>query len=155
MSEYFKTWLDPRLWPEGSFGLGFVLMSFRQFSWKWLVGFSWNFWIFFEKFPSDKNGQKWLLKKVFRRSSKIKSLVLPGNGVKWKYLWSFNIMQKASCLWKIWFSIHRQKCSRQLFLNRQYFVNGLISDFYFLNADRHEWKEKGFLMSFMEKNRSK
>ena len=51
-----------------------------------------------------KCGQKWPLNRVSIFLKKIKTLVLSGNGVKWKYLWSFNIQRKLNernkiCYW--------------------------------------------------------
>ena len=41
-----------------------------------------------------KTGQKWPKNSVFGLFKKIKSLVLSGIGVKQKFLWSINILQK-------------------------------------------------------------
>ena len=41
-----------------------------------------------------KNGQKWPKIGGFGLSKKIYLLVLSGNGVEWKYLWPFSILQK-------------------------------------------------------------
>ena len=38
-----------------------------------------------------------------------------------------------------------------VFFNRQYFNNGLASDFGFLNVDRNQWKEQDLLMGFWKK----
>ena len=38
-----------------------------------------------------------------------------------------------------------------VFFNRQYFINGLTSDFDFRDVDRHEWKKQAVLTDFLEK----
>ena len=102
-------------WAERSYERGSVLASFRPpnglsisllrigsfvFFWNslWCYGsilnYMWQSSIFLEKIMSKmvKNG-------YFGLSKKIKSLVLSGIDVKWKLLWSFNILQKLH-VWK-------------------------------------------------------
>ena len=43
-----------------------------------------------------KNGQNWPKNRVFGLFKKIVSLVLSGIGIKWKFLWFINILQKLS-----------------------------------------------------------
>ena len=84
----------------------------------------------FEK-KNVKNGQKAL----FGILKKIKTLVLSGIGLKWKLLWSFNMLQKLHAWEKSgsqfpsygqkWFSAN----DISVFFNRQYFINRLINDF--------------------------
>ena len=38
-----------------------------------------------------------------------------------------------------------------VFFDRQYFLNGLISEFDFWNVNKHEWKEQGLLTGFLKK----
>ena len=78
--------------------------------------------------------------RFFGHFKKIKSFVLSGISVRWKLLWSFNILQK---LGKIWFPSYGQKWLSVneilVLFNRQYFINRLISDFDFWNVDRYAW----------------
>ena len=46
-----------------------------------------------------KNSQKWPKIEIFGLFRKIFLLVLFENGVEWKYLWSFSILQKPH-MWK-------------------------------------------------------
>ena len=114
--------MNLQLWLEEFCELGFVIPSSRQpfwqFSWNWRISFF--FWTlhgvwgpyrnrhdkagFFSKIsPSGKNDQKWPLNRVFQLFREIKSLVLSENGLKLKYLWSFNILRKLHAR-EIWFS---------------------------------------------------
>ena len=111
--------LDPRSWQEGSYEIGSVFPSVRlpysililtsvgKFSWNWLISFFWNLvWCWgpifsyilqsqmFLKKNGITNGRKGPKNKVFWLFKKIKSLVLYGIGLKQKFLWSFNILQK-------------------------------------------------------------
>ena len=84
-----------------------------------------------------KNGQKWPKIRVFGLIKKIKSLVLSGICVKWKFLWFILLKHsaKTACLRKIWFSSYSQKWLSaneiSVFFYCQYRANRLISDFDF------------------------
>ena len=89
-----------------------------------------------------KNGQKWPQNSIFGLFKKIKSLVLSGIWVKRKFLWSINIMQKLHAWQKFGSQVMAKKwlsaSEISVFFNCQYFINRLISEFYFWNEDRHE-----------------
>ena len=55
----------------------------------------WQSWIFWKKFPSGKNGQKWPKNMVFGSFKKITSLVMSGICVKSKFLWFINIWKNC------------------------------------------------------------
>ena len=103
------------------------------------IQFSYMCRIFLKKMMSKmvKKAQK---TRFFGHFKKIKSFVLSGISVRWKLLWSFNILQK---LGKIWFPSYGQKWLSVneilVLFNRQYFINRLISDFDFWNVDRYAW----------------
>ena len=110
--------LNPWLWPEGSYEVGSVCLSFHpsfSLSISFLRRGSLVFlklsmvlgahiklcvteWEFFEKIPIRqkwpkmvKNGPK---NSVWGLFKKIKSLFLSAIGLKWKFLWSINILWK-------------------------------------------------------------
>ena len=126
--------MNLQLWLEEFCELGFVIPSSRQpfwqFSWNWRISFF--FWTlhgvwgpyrnrhdkagFFSKIsPSGKNDQKWPLNRVFQLFREIKSLVLSENGLKLKYLWSFNILRKLHAR-EIWFSSYVNGYSEKCFV---------------------------------------
>ena len=101
-----------------------------------------------------KNGQKWPKNNVFGLFKKIKSIVLPGIGIKWKFLWSLNILQRLHAWEKSGSQLMAKNAS--WLMRFQYFLIVNISsvDWYvfdFWNVDRHEWKEQGLLTGFMKK----
>ena len=64
-----------------------------------------------------KNGQK-----------KIKSLILPGNGVKRKFLWSFNILQKQHAWEKSDFKVMAKNASQPMRFQYSLIVNISLID---------------------------
>ena len=157
--------MDPQPWPEGSYELGchFVLPSvchfFPKSSWDWVFRFSWNFfysvkahlgmcviqyyhYLFFEKLLVSnitklvKNNPKM---GGFGHFKKIYQLILSENGIEWKYLRPFNILQKLLSANQI-----------SVFFNCQYLINGVTSDCDFLDRDRHEWSQQRLLIGFVK-----
>ena len=147
-----------------------VCSSFWQYCWNRLISFFQNFtWCFrgpyldvrdrnqsfLKTSASGRNYQKWPKNSVFQLLRDINSLVLSGNGVKWKYLQSFNILQKLHVYENLIPKLRPKMLStRQIsvFFNRQYLIIGLTSYFDFLNVDGREGKEQGLLMGFSKKN---
>ena len=108
---------------------------------------------FLEKSPSSKNNQIWS-KYGPKLGFLDYLLVLSGNGVEWKHLWPFSILQKPH----IWEKLVLKEWVKMLsanqisiFFNRQYPVHGLKSDSNFLHVDRHEWTRQSLLMVFLQK----
>ena len=84
--------------------------------------------------------------RIFGLFRKIYSLVLSGNGVEWKYLWPFSILQKLHT----WENLVVKLCPKILlashisvFFNGQYLFNGLTSD--------SDFTRQGLLMGFLKK----
>ena len=96
-----------------------------------------------------KNVFFWLFRKVY-------SLVSSGNVVEWKYLWPFNILRKPYRWRKSVSQVMLKKMllvnQISVFVNCQYLINELTSDFDLLHLDRHEWTQQGFLIGFLKKN---
>ena len=159
---YREFFLDPWLEPEGSYELGSIILSFYLSFCAFSSFLGIGLLVFFlkpdmvlgvyigmcvtetdflEKSPLGKNDQKWSLNRVLWL---VKSLILSGNGVKWKYLLYFNILQELHAWEKSGSQVTVKMLLANeisLYINFQYFINRLTVDFNFFNVDRHEWKE--------------
>ena len=69
---------------------------------------------FLEKIPSGKNDKKGPQNSVFGLFNKIVVLVLSGIGVKQKFLWFINILQKMHALEKSGSQVIVKNCSRPM-----------------------------------------
>ena len=124
----FHTFLDPWFWPKGSYKVGSVLSSVREFS----LRFSLNFLIYscvwqpdiLEKIPI---GKKCPQNRVFRLFKKIMSLVLSGICVKRK-LWFINVLRKLHAWEKSGSQVIAKNESRPMRFQYSLIVNILLID---------------------------
>ena len=144
-----------------------VCSSFWQYCWNRLISFFQNFtWCFrgpyldvrdrnqsfLKTSASGRNYQKWPKNRVFQLLMDINSLVLSGNDVKWKYLQSFNILQKLHVYKNLVPKLRPKMLSTSqisVFFNRQYWTDILL---WFFEC-RWAWmKETRFINGCFKKN---
>ena len=134
--------VSPSVWPLFFPSFCPSVHPFRQFSWNWLITFFLKLCIVLEahmeinmaepvllkKFPFSKSNQKWPKFELLGHFRKLYSLVLSGNGVEWKYLWPFNLLQKSHLWEKSGSQVKRKMLLANqiaVFFNCQYIINGL------------------------------
>ena len=77
-----------------------------------------------------KNGQIWSQNKVFGHFRKITSLILPGIGLKWKFLWFINILQQLHAWEKPGSQLLAKNCSWPMRFQCSLIVNISLIDKY-------------------------